>query len=160
VRGLGRKFEIVEAAMEVNRRQIDYAVGKILEACDGDAQGKTVAILGLSFKPETDDIREGAALVIIRDLLKAGAEIRAFDPQAMVPASRELPEILLCKDAYHASEGADVLVIVTEWNEFRALELGRVKQLLRRPRLVDLRNIYDPESVRKNGFEYWGIGRR
>jgi UDPglucose 6-dehydrogenase len=71
-----------------------------------------------------------------------------------------MPEILLCKDAYHASEGADVLVIVTEWNEFRALELGRVKKLLKRPRLVDLRNIYDPESVRKNGFEYWGIGRR
>jgi len=160
VRGLGRKFEIVEAAMEVNRRQLDYAVGKILDACDGDVQGKTVAILGLSFKPETDDIREGASLVIIRDLLKAGAEIRAFDPQAMAPASREMPEILLCKDAYHASEGADVLVIVTEWNEFRALELGRVKKLLKRPRLVDLRNIYDPESVRKNGFEYWGIGRR
>jgi UDPglucose 6-dehydrogenase len=135
-------------------------VGKILDACDGDVQGKTVAILGLSFKPETDDIREGASLVIIRDLLKAGAEIRAFDPQAMAPASREMPEILLCKDAYHASEGADVLVIVTEWNEFRALELGRVKKLLKRPRLVDLRNIYDPESVRKNGFEYWGIGRR
>ena len=98
----------------------------------------------MSFKPETDDIREGPSLAIIRELLKAGAEIRAFDPQAMAPASREIPEITVCKDAYHASEGADVLVIVTEWNEFRALELGRIKQRLRRPRLVDLRNIYEP----------------
>jgi UDPglucose 6-dehydrogenase len=160
VRGLGRRFEIVEAAMQVNARQLRYAQDKILDACEGHLQNKTVAMLGLSFKPETDDIREGSALAIGRGLLEAGASIRAFDPKAMAAAARELPEIILCEDAYDAARGADVLVIVTEWNEFRALELSRIKHLLKQPKLVDLRNIYDPEAVRRVGFEYWGIGRR
>ena len=160
VRALGRKFEIVEAAIGVNARQLLYAQEKIRDACGGDLAGKTVAMLGLSFKPETDDIREGSALAISRSLLKEGASIRAFDPQAMAAAARELPEITLCDDAYDAAKGADVLVIVTEWNEFRALAMDRVKEALKRPKLVDLRNIYEPETVRKSGLEYWGIGRR
>ncbi|HIF98606.1 MAG TPA: UDP-glucose/GDP-mannose dehydrogenase family protein [Myxococcales bacterium] len=160
VRELGRKFEIVEAAMRANGRQLDYATGKIASACDGQLKGKVVGLLGLSFKPETDDVRESPSLAIIRALLKEGAQIRAFDPRAMDPASRELPELVLCEDAYDASDGADVLVIVTEWNEFRALDLRRIKELLRQPKLVDLRNIYNPQTVRESGIEYWGIGRR
>ena len=160
VRSIGRKFEIVEAAMEVNARQLLYAQEKIQDACGGKLAGKTVAMLGLSFKPETDDIREGSALGISRGLLKEGASIRAFDPQAMTAAADALPEITLCEDAYDAAKGADVLVIVTEWNEFRALAMDRLKKALKAPKLVDLRNIYDPETVRRNGLEYWGIGRR
>ena len=160
VRALGRKFEIVEAAIGVNARQLLYAQEKIRDACEGDLAGKTVAMLGLSFKPETDDIREGSALAISRGLLKEGASIRAFDPQAMAAAANELPEISLCDDAYDAAKGADVLVIVTEWNEFRALAMDRLKKALKQPKLVDLRNIYEPETVRKSGLEYWGIGRR
>ncbi len=160
VRSIGRKFEIVEAAMEVNARQLLYAQEKIQDACGGNLAGKTVAMLGLSFKPETDDIREGSALGISRGLLKEGASIRAFDPQAMTAAADALPEITLCEDAYDAAKGADVLVIVTEWNEFRALAMDRLKKALKAPKLVDLRNIYDPETVRRNGLEYWGIGRR
>ena len=160
VKERGRRFEIVEAAMEVNRRQLDYALSKVVEACGGDVGGKTVAILGLSFKPETDDIREGPALEIIRSLLEAGADIRAFDPHAMGPASQEFPEVAMCKDSYDAADGADVLVIVTEWNEFRALDLSRVGELLTSPKLVDLRNVYEPQTLRGIGFEYWGIGRK
>ena len=160
VRDLGRKFEIVEAAIKANGHQLEYATEKIVSACDGDLKGKVVAILGLSFKPETDDIRESSSLAIVVALLKGGAQVRAFDPQAMGPASRKFPELVLCEDAYDASEGADVLVIVTEWNEFRALELGRIRKLLRQPKLVDLRNIYDPQTVREGGIEYWGVGRR
>ena len=160
VRTLGRRFEIVEAAMTANARQLRYALDKVIGACEGEPRGKTVAVLGLSFKPETDDIREGPPLEIIRGLLDAGAAIRAFDPHAMQAVAREVPEVLLCEDAYDAARGADALVIVTEWNEFRALELGRVKKLMNQPKLVDLRNIYDPEAVRREGIEYWGIGRR
>jgi len=121
--------------------------------------GKTIAVLGLSFKPETDDIREAPAVDIIRGLLEADAEVRAYDPQAMAEAAGAFPEITLCTDAYQACEGADALVIITEWNQFRMLDLDRVRKLLSRPCLVDLRNIYDPATVAAAGFEYWSIGR-
>jgi UDPglucose 6-dehydrogenase len=160
VKDLGGSFEIVEAVIKVNHRQLDYSLERITLACDGDFDGKTIAVLGLSFKPETDDVREGPALEIIRRLLNGGARVRAFDPRAMLSASREIPELECCADAYEACEGAHALVIVTEWNEFRALDLERIKKLLTHPRFVDLRNIYDPETVRRNGLEYWGIGRR
>ena len=160
VKDLGGSFEIVEAVMRVNQRQIEYSLEKISLACNGDLEDKKVAMLGLSFKPETDDVREGPALELIRRLLQGGAHVRAYDPRAMEQASREIPELVCCTDAYDACAGADVLVIVTEWNEFRALDLERVKKMLIHPRLVDLRNIYDPESARGKGLEYWGIGRR
>ena len=160
VKDLGGTFEIVEAVMRVNQRQLEYSLEKISLACDGDLDDKKVAVLGLSFKPETDDVREGPALELIRRLLQGGAHVRAYDPRAMEQASREIPELVCCTDAYDACAGADVLVIVTEWNEFRALDLERVKKMLIHPRLVDLRNIYDPESARGKGLEYWGIGRR
>ncbi len=158
-RNLGGSLEIVEAAIRVNERQRVYALDKIMTACEGELDGRVVAVLGLSFKPETDDIRDAPAIGIIRGLLDRGASVRAFDPEAMAEAGRLMPEIELCKDAYEACEGADVLTIVTEWNQFRMLDMVRVKQLLRQPKLVDLRNIYKPESIREQGFEYWSIGR-
>jgi len=155
----GTRFEIVEAAINVNQRQRCYALDKIVEACDGDVQGKSVAVLGLSFKPETDDVRESPALDIIAGLQERGARIQAFDPQAMSQASRLLPDVDLCKDAYEACTGADVLVIITEWNQFRMLDFNRIKSLLNEPRLVDLRNIYEKAAMVSQGFVYWSIGR-
>jgi UDPglucose 6-dehydrogenase len=159
-RELDRSFEIVEAVLRVNARQRQYAFDKIVAACDGDVRGRRVALLGLSFKPETDDIREAPALEFISSLLDQGAEVRAYDPQAMKSIGRELSDISLCKDAYDACQDADVAVIVTEWNQFRALDLVRIHSLLRQPRLVDMRNIYEPDAMKQAGFEYWSIGRR
>ncbi len=158
-RQLGQRFEIVEAAIRVNENQRRVAVEKISKVLDGDVAGKTVAVLGLSFKPETDDVRDAPAIDIVRALIEGGASVRAFDPAAMGEAGRLLPAITLCKDAYEACEGADALVIVTEWNQFRMLDLERIKALLREPILVDLRNIYDPTPLRKAGFVYVGVGR-
>jgi UDPglucose 6-dehydrogenase len=157
-RQLGHSLEIVEAVVRVNQRQRRLMLDKVVAALDGEVAGKTVAMLGLSFKPETDDVRDAPAIDIIRGLLELGARVRAFDPQAMAEASRLLPGIELCKDAYEACEGADVLTIVTEWNQFRMLDLERVKSLLREPRLVDMRNIYKPDVMRQQGFLYWGVG--
>ena len=158
-RSLGRDFSIIEAVLHVNQRQREYAVEKVLEACGGDIEGMTVTMLGLSFKPETDDIRNAAAIDIGRELIRRGASVRAYDPEAMPPASEELPELILCENAYEACQGADVLTIITEWNEFRALDLGRVAGLLKQMKIVDMRNIYDPDVVRRQGYEYWSIGR-
>ena len=118
-----------------------------------------MALLGISFKPETDDIREAPAVDIARGLLERGARVRAYDPQAMEIARPELPDVEMCDDAYEACRGADALVLVTEWNQFRMLDLDRVKELLRRPVIVDLRNVYDPDPMRERGFVYVGVGR-
>ena len=158
-REIGGAFEIVEAVVRVNERQKLYALDRIILACEGEVEGRTVAVLGLSFKPETDDIRDAPALDVIKGMLDRGAKVRAFDPAAMAAAGRLFPDLVLCKDAYEACEGADVLVIVTEWNQFRMLDLERVKELMAQPRLVDMRNIYEPATMREQGFEYWGIGR-
>jgi UDPglucose 6-dehydrogenase len=158
-RELGQEFLIVEASIRVNERQRMRMVDKIVFALDGQADGKTVAVLGLSFKPETDDIRESPAISIVQCLLERGAKIRAYDPAAMAEAGRLIPEMVLCKDVYEALEGADVMVIVTEWNEFRMIDLARAKELMSETRMVDLRNIYDAERTAAAGFEYWGVGR-
>ena len=133
-------------------------LAKILKAV-GAPRGKTVAILGLSFKPNTDDIRESLGIDFARALLKKGIKVRAFDPVAMPAAQAELPRIVYCPDAYQATKGADALAVVTEWNQFRQLDLARVKRLMRRPAIVDCRNIYDPQTVREMGFRYQGVGR-
>ncbi len=158
-RNAGPGFEIVDAVIRVNQRQRERMVEKIMGVLEGDARGKTVAVLGLSFKPETDDIREAPSIDIIRGLLERGVAIRAFDPHALAQAARVVPELKACRDAYEACSGADALVIVTEWNQFRMLDLARVKELLRRPVVVDLRNIYEPEPMREAGFSYLGVGR-
>ncbi len=155
----GESMEIVESVIRVNDRQQQRMIDKVREALGGTVSGKTVAMLGLSFKPETDDMRDAPAVNIIRGLLAEGARIQAFDPQAMDEARKSLPEIALCEDAYDASRGADALVIVTEWNQFRMLDFERLRSLLRSPVIADLRNVYDPEPVRLAGFEYVCVGR-
>jgi len=158
-RQAGLQLEIVEAVIRVNDRQRDRMVEKITRALGGDARGKTVAVLGLSFKPETDDMRDAPSVDILQKLQQQGATIRAFDPVAMTNAARELPDITLCKNEYEACENADALVLMTEWNQFRMLDLARVQTLLREPVVVDLRNVYDPVSMRKAGFRYDSVGR-
>jgi UDPglucose 6-dehydrogenase len=156
---LGQSFEIVEATIRVNRRQRLAMVDKIVAALDGEVQGRTAAVLGLSFKPETDDVRESPAMHIVAELQRRGAHVRAFDPQAMGRAADELPDMTLCKDVYGACDGADVLVIATEWNQFRMLDFDRVRRALNRPVVVDLRNVYDPEPMTAAGFRYYAVGR-
>ena len=134
-------------------------IEKVVSALDDDPKGKTVAVLGLSFKPETDDMREAPAATIIRGLLDRGASIRAYDPAAMAEAGRMIPEMVLCKDVYEAVTAADVMVIVTEWNEFRMIDLPRAKELMADPRMVDMRNIYDRKRMLDAGFQYWSVGR-
>ncbi|MDT7603926.1 MAG: UDPglucose 6-dehydrogenase, partial [Acidobacteriota bacterium] len=149
---------IVDAVIEVNRRQRERMVRKI-EKLLPDATGKTVAVLGLSFKPETDDMREAPSVDIVRALVGRGARVRAYDPIATEAARTLLPGIDYAADEYAAVEGADLLVFVTEWNQFRALNMERVRSLMRTPRIADLRNIYKPEDMRRLGFEYVGVGR-
>jgi UDPglucose 6-dehydrogenase len=158
-RDLGQEFSIVEASMRVNERQRHRMVEKIISALDGEADGKTVAVLGLSLKPETDDMRDAPAVSIIRGLLDRGASIRAYDPAAMAEAGRMIPEMVLCKDVYEALTDANVMVIITEWNEFRMIDLSRAAESMAELRLVDLRNIYDRERITEAGFQYWGVGR-
>ena len=158
-RSIGQDFSIVEAVLSVNQRQREYALQKIVSACGGQLQGVTVAVLGLSFKPETDDIRESAAIEISQSLMDGGASVRAYDPEAMEAAAVELPGLIMCQDPYEACRDADVLAIITEWNEFRALDVDRLGTILKHKRIVDMRNIYNPESIRDKGFEYWSIGR-
>ncbi|HPG25767.1 MAG TPA: UDP-glucose/GDP-mannose dehydrogenase family protein [Myxococcota bacterium] len=158
-RGVGGEFSIVEAAIRVNARQRLRMVDKIVHALDGEPEGKTVAVLGLSFKPETDDIRDAPSVDIVRGLLERGVAIRAYDPAAMAAAGRLIPEMTLCKDAYEALADADAVAIVTEWNEFRMLDLEQVRERMREPCMVDLRNVYNPARLREAGFRYVGVGR-
>ncbi len=149
---------IVDAVIEVNRRQRAAMVPKI-ERLVGDLSGKTVAMLGLSFKPETDDMREAPSVDIIKELLAKGAIVRAYDPVAIPQSQLVLPDIEYAKDEYAAVEKADVLVFMTEWNQFRALNMERIRGLMRTPKIADLRNIYEPSAMRELGFEYVGVGR-
>ena len=155
----GGSTAIVEAVIEVNDRRRERMVEKIVEMLEGDAQNKVVSMLGLSFKPETDDMRDAPSIDIIQGLLERGAKVRAYDPQAMTEAARVLPDVTMCESAYEACENGDVLVIMTEWNQFRMLDLGRVKGLLNRPAIADLRNVYNPSPMREAGFTYVSVGR-
>ena len=149
---------IVDAVIEVNQRQRRSMLTKIRKLV-GELKGTNVAILGLSFKPETDDMRDAPSVDIIRGLLEAGAHIRAYDPVAKKEASKILPDLHYAEDEYSAVTDADVLVFVTEWNQFRALDMARVRTLMRVPRIADLRNVCEPEDMRELGFEYVGVGR-
>jgi UDPglucose 6-dehydrogenase len=149
---------IVDAAVRANERQRVYMVERIKQSM-GDLKGKTLAVLGLSFKPNTDDIRDAPSVPIIKTLLKEGAKIRAYDPVSMEEAEKILPEIKYCKDPYNTLKGADALIIMTEWNQFRNLELDKIKALLNSPFFFDLRNIYDPQKMREKGFQYYSVGR-
>ncbi|MGB7923186.1 MAG: UDP-glucose/GDP-mannose dehydrogenase family protein [Pyrinomonadaceae bacterium] len=149
---------IVDAVIEVNERQRDAMIPKI-EKLVGGLEGKTIAVLGLSFKPETDDMRDAPSVDIIHALVERGATVRAYDPAAMREAAKSLPAISYVEDEYAAVTGADALVFMTEWNQFRALNMDRVRGLMRSPRIADLRNIYEPEAMRELGFDYVGVGR-
>lgn len=149
---------IVDTVIEVNEQQRLSMVPKI-ERLAGGLSGKRIAVLGLAFKPETDDMRDAPSIDIIRGLLARGASVSAYDPVAAVEASRVLPEVEYAADEYAAVTGADVLVFVTEWNQFRALDMDRIRSLMKVPRIADLRNIYEPSDMRALGFEYVGVGR-
>jgi UDPglucose 6-dehydrogenase len=155
----GSPLTMVERVLEINNSRKRGMADRITAACGGSVTGKTIAVLGLTFKPNTDDMRESPSLSILPLLIEAGATIRAFDPEGMDEAKKLLPNLDYCGDAYEATEGADALVLLTEWNEFRALDLARVRSLLRAPVVIDLRNIYQPDEMIAAGFVYHSIGR-
>jgi UDPglucose 6-dehydrogenase len=155
---LGAPTRIVEAVLAVNEAR-KLAMAKKVEAAFGGLAGKTVAVLGLTFKPNTDDMRDAPSLAIIPVLQARGAKVQAFDPEGTHEARELLSGVTLKDDPYGAAEGADVLVIITEWDQFRALDLDRIKLLMNRPALVDLRNIYKPNDIRARGFVYASVGR-
>jgi UDPglucose 6-dehydrogenase len=159
-REAGVELELAPAVDRVNTQQRYRMVEKIVRALGGTVAGKTIGILGLSFKPNTDDLRESPALTIIPALQKQGAKIKAYDPASMPIAQELLQDVEYCQDAYATCAGCDVVVLVTEWNQFRALDLPRVHSLLNQPVLVDLRNVYEPETIKRLGFQYAGVGRR
>ena len=155
----GFPFEIMETVLDVNNNTKARMVQKIRDAFRDGLEGRTVAVLGLSFKPDTDDMRESPAIDIIDGLLAAKAHVRAFDPAAMDECRDRWPQVEFCETPYRAAKEADGVVIVTEWNEFRALELARLKSLLKNPLIVDLRNIYEPAKMSAAGFHYISVGR-
>jgi UDPglucose 6-dehydrogenase len=152
-------IRIVETVAAVNDQRKRAMGRKVVAACGGSVRGKTVAVLGLTFKPNTDDMRDAPSIAVIAALQDAGARIRAYDPEGMEPAKAVLTEVEYAHDAYACARGADALVIVTEWDIFRALDLGRLKAALASPVVVDLRNIYRPEEMSRRGFTYVSIGR-
>lgn len=158
-RDAGFPLSIVESVIAANGSHKEHMAAKIVESCGGSVAGKTIAVLGLTFKADTDDMRDSASLIVVPALQKAGATVRAYDPEGMEEARKQLRDVAWCESPYACIEGADALVILTDWNRFRALDLPRVKRLLRRPVIVDLRNIYDPEKMAADGFVYTCVGR-
>ncbi len=159
-RQAGRPFEIVDTVVAVNERIKLRMADKVRAMCGGSVAGLTLGVLGVSFKPETDDMREAPAIPILAALAADGAAIRVFDPAAAETARDALPAgVTYCADEFEAAAGADCLIILTEWNQFRSLDLERLKQAVRTPRIVDLRNVYEPEKMRGMGFEYDCVGR-
>lgn len=152
-------LQIVETVVAVNDRRKKEMARRVIAACDESVEGKTIAVLGLTFKPNTDDMRDSPSLDILPALQRAGAIVRAFDPQGMDEARTMMPDVVYCANAYEAMEGAAALVILTEWNAFRSLDLGRVYGLLKEPVVVDMRNIYNTNDMVRAGFRYTCIGR-
>ena len=145
--------------VDINDQRKKEMASRIVTACDGSVVGKSIAVLGLTFKPNTDDMRESPSLDIVPALQAAGAVVRAFDPEGMEEAKKVLQDVVWCGDTYDAIDGSDAAVIVTEWNEFRSLDFERMKDMMKSPVLVDLRNVYDPNHVRAAGFAYSCVGR-
>ncbi|MCA3695809.1 UDP-glucose/GDP-mannose dehydrogenase family protein [Aquidulcibacter sp.] len=151
---------IVEATVASNTNRKKRMAGKVIEACGGDVQGKTIGILGLTFKPNTDDMRDSPSLDIVPALIAAGATIRAYDPEGMEEAKKELTGIEMVGGPYEVADNADAIVILTEWDQFRALDFERIATQMKKPVMVDLRNIYNPDDLRQDGFTYVSIGRK
>lgn len=154
----GNELKIIGSAIEVNIKQREIMFEKIKNGLK-ELKGKTIAILGLSFKPNTDDMRDAPSIDIIKSLLAEGAKVKAFDPVAMEVAKKSLPDIQYCKETYETVENCDALVFMTEWNQFRSLNMEKVKSLLKKPVIFDLRNIYDPSKMKQMGFTYYSVGR-
>ena len=155
----GSPLRIVESVVEVNNQRKLAMATRVVDACGGSVEGKTIAVLGVTFKPNTDDMRDAPSLDIIPVLQKQGAIIKAYDPEGMKEARKLLEDVNWCGDSYDAVKDAHAVVIITEWNQFRSLELDRVKQLMVNPVMIDLRNIYNPDEMASEGFEYSSIGR-
>lgn len=155
----GAPMRIVETVVAVNDQRKRAMARKVIAACGGSVRGKTVALLGLTFKPNTDDMRDAPSLAIVAGLQDAGAQVRAYDPEGMEQARPLLGAVAYADDPYDCAEGADALVLVTEWDAFRALDFERLRERMAQPVLVDLRNVYQPEDVRARGFRYVGVGR-
>ncbi|HBH89717.1 UDP-glucose/GDP-mannose dehydrogenase family protein [Ponticaulis sp.] len=156
---VGAPVRIVDTVVEVNANRKKAMATKIIDAMGGDVSGKTIGILGLAFKPNTDDMRDAPSLDIIPALQEAGAKVRAYDPESMEEASHSLKDVMFCDGPYHALEGADAMVIITEWDQFRALDMERAKSILNGNVVVDLRNIYTKADMTKRGFDYTSVGR-
>ena len=156
---VGAPTRIVETVIAVNDARKRRMAQRIRQACGGSVAGKTLAVLGLTFKPNTDDMRDAPSLAILPALQHDGARIRAFDPEGLAEARKLMPDLHYCTDAYEAMDGADALVILTEWNEFRSLDLRQIRERLRQPVVIDLRNIYNPADMADAGFVYHSIGR-
>jgi UDPglucose 6-dehydrogenase len=155
----GASSRIVETVIAANDARKRAMVGKITESCGGSVRGKRIAVLGLTFKADTDDVRESPSLVIVPMLEASGAQVRAYDPAGMEQARKALPGLRMAKDAYSCAEQCDAVVILTEWEQFKQLDMDRIKAALRTPVLVDLRNIFDPTDMARRGFRYRGVGR-
>jgi len=153
-------LRIVETVIDINSKRKKFMAGKILRACDNTIKNKTIAILGVTFKPNTDDIRDAPSLEIIPALQGLGAKIKAYDPEGMNEGKQILSDVEWCDNAYQAMEGAHGLAILTEWNEFRGLDFARMKRALLQPTIIDLRNIYDPIRMKELGFNYTSVGRQ
>jgi UDPglucose 6-dehydrogenase len=152
-------LRLIETVADINTRRKKSMAARVIAACGGSVAGKTIAVLGLTFKPNTDDMRESPSLDLVPALLAAGATVKAHDPEGMAEAKKLLDGIEYSKSPYEAMQGADALVIVTEWNAFRSLDLARMKALLKTPVVIDLRNIYNPREMAAAGFRYSSIGR-
>ncbi len=153
-------LKIVEAVIDVNEGRIATSLGKIRKAVGGQLKGKTIGLLGLTFKPNTDDLRESPAIAILDGMLAEGAKVQAYDPIGMsIAAQTPRDGVRYCDDEYQAAAGTDVLVVATEWNQFRALDADRLRAAVTKPVIVDLRNVYEPETMRAKGFEYSCVGR-
>ncbi len=155
----GARLRVVETVVAVNEQRKRAMARKVVAALDGSIRGKTIAVLGLTFKPNTDDMRDSPAVPLITALRDLGAKIRAYDPAGMEQAKLHLPDVIYCTSAYAAAEGAEAVVIATEWERFRALDLDQLKRMMARPVIVDLRNIYRAEEMKRANFRYLGIGR-
>ena len=155
----GMHPQLLNAVMEINAFQRRQIALKAREMLGGTVNGKTIAVLGLAFKENTDDIRESPSLTVVRSLLNQGAVIKAYDPVAMENASREVTNLTLCSDSYTAAQDAEALLVLTPWNEFKHLDMSRIRDSMKQPILIDGRNLYDPDELRQMGFEYRGVGR-
>jgi len=154
----GAPIRIVETVAAVNDQRKRAMARKVIAACGGSVRGKTIALFGLAFKPNTDDMRDAPSLAIVTALIDAGAKVRAFDPESMDQARPLMPEVTFANDAYECAEGADALTIVTEWDQFRALDFPRLKRIMKGHAIIDLRNVYKGSDVRRRGFDYVGVG--